>query len=30
MGDHFDRGEIQGIDVSGQTLVKIVYIPGNV
>jgi hypothetical protein len=27
---HFDRGEIQGIDVSGQTLVKIVYIPGNV
>jgi hypothetical protein len=27
---HFDRGEIQGIDVSGQTLVKIVHIPGNV
>src|SRR5271165_5565852 len=26
---HFDRGEIQGIDVSGQTLVKIVYIPGT-
>jgi hypothetical protein len=21
---HFDRGEVQGIDVSGQTLVKIV------
>lgn len=27
---HFDRGEVRGIDVSGQTLVKIVYIPGNV
>lgn len=27
---HFDRGEIQGIDLSGQTLVKVVYIPGNV
>ena len=25
-----EQGEIQGIDVSGLTLVKIVYIPGNV
>ncbi|NMG09860.1 DUF1326 domain-containing protein [Brasilonema sp. UFV-L1] len=27
---HIERGEIQGLDVSGLTLVKIVYIPGNV
>ena len=27
---HVERGEVQGIDVSGLTLVKIVYIPGNV
>jgi hypothetical protein len=27
---HIDRGKIQGVDVSGLTLVKIVYIPGNV
>jgi hypothetical protein len=27
---HVERGEIQGLDVSGLTLVKIVYIPGNV
>jgi hypothetical protein len=27
---HIERGEILGIDVSGLTLVKIVYIPGNV
>jgi|SRR5579883_729679 hypothetical protein len=27
---HIERGNIQGLDVSGLTLVKIVYIPGNV
>ncbi|MBD1807956.1 DUF1326 domain-containing protein [Microcoleus sp. FACHB-SPT15] len=27
---HVEKGEILGIDVSGLTLVKIVYIPGNV
>lgn len=27
---HVERGKIQGLDVSGLTLVKIVYIPGNV
>lgn len=27
---HVEQGEIQGVDVSGLTLVKIVYIPGNV
>ncbi|MBD2000379.1 DUF1326 domain-containing protein [Leptolyngbya sp. FACHB-541] len=27
---HIDQGKIQGVDVSGLTLVKIVYIPGNV
>lgn len=27
---HIEKGVIQGIDVSGLTLVKIVYIPGNV
>lgn len=27
---NIERGQIQGIDVSGLTLVKIVYIPGNV
>ncbi len=27
---HVERGEVEGIDVSGLTLVKIVYIPGNV
>ncbi|NMG06011.1 DUF1326 domain-containing protein [Brasilonema sp. UFV-L1] len=27
---HVEQGEIQGLDVSGLTLVKIVYIPGNV
>lgn len=27
---HIEQGEIEGIDVSGLTLVKIVYIPGNV
>lgn len=27
---HIEQGEIAGIDVSGLTLVKIVYIPGNV
>ena len=27
---HIEQGEVQGIDVSGLTLVKIVYIPGNV
>ena len=27
---HIERGQIQGLDVSGLTLVKIVYIPGNV
>ena len=27
---HIEQGEVQGIDVSGLTLVKVVYIPGNV
>jgi hypothetical protein len=27
---NIEKGEIQGIDVSGLTIVKIVYIPGNV
>lgn len=27
---HIEQGEVQGVDVSGLTLVKIVYIPGNV
>ena len=27
---HIEKGKIQGLDVSGLTLVKIVYIPGNV
>lgn len=27
---HVERGNIQGLDVSGLTIVKIVYIPGNV
>jgi len=27
---HVEKGNIQGVDVSGLTLVKIVYIPGNV
>jgi hypothetical protein len=27
---HVERGKIQGLDVSGLTIVKIVYIPGNV
>jgi hypothetical protein len=27
---NIERGEIQGIDVSGLTLLKVVYIPGNV
>lgn len=27
---HVEQGEIQGVDVAGLTLVKIVYIPGNV
>jgi hypothetical protein len=27
---HFDRGQIDGVDVSGLTLVNVVHIPGNV
>ena len=27
---HVERGEVLGLDVSGLTLVKVVYIPGNV
>jgi hypothetical protein len=27
---HFDRGSVQGIDVSGMTVVSTVHIPGNV
>jgi hypothetical protein len=27
---HIEQGQIKGVDVSGLTLVKIVYIPGNV
>lgn len=27
---HIEKGQVRGIDVSGLTLVKIVYIPGNV
>jgi hypothetical protein len=26
---HFNRGQVRGIDVAGQTPVKIVYIPGS-
>jgi hypothetical protein len=27
---HFDKGEIDGVDVSGLNIVKVVHIPGNV
>jgi hypothetical protein len=27
---HVDRGEVRGVDVSGLTVVSVVYIPGNV
>jgi hypothetical protein len=30
LAHHFDRGEIDGVDVSGLTLAFIVHIPGNV
>ncbi len=30
LGYHFDRGEIQGVDVSGLSMVMVVQIPGNV